>query len=175
MATTTETGAGSKLGEQELKDFILDFYKRADNSEPLAWFLPYIEEDHHMIWTPTCQFYGQPGFEEFYRNLTSGMFDRKHEIENIKVFEQDGVQTVTFTIHLTGRVWKAPHPKSFHAENWADFMWTVRRSQKTGKVAIMNYFLTAVKFPEGSVIVDADKVFKYESWAPGPFQFPPAQ
>ena len=47
-------------------------------------------------------------------------------------------------------------------------MWTIRRSAKTGKVAIMNYFLTGVKFPEGSVIVDADKVFKYESWAPGP-------
>ena len=172
---TVETSAPvAPLTEQELTDFILEFYRQADNSAPLGWFLPYIEEDHHMIWTPTCQFFGPAGFEEFYRNLTSNMFDRKHEIQNIRVSDENGTQVVTFTIHLTGRVWAAPHPRSFHAENYADFRWTVRRSAKTGKVAIMDYFLTAVKFPEGSVIVDADKAFKYPVWMPGPFQFPPA-
>ena len=138
----------TKIGEQELRDFILEFYRQADNSAPLVWFLPYIEDDHHMFWTPTCQFNGPVGFEEFYRNLTSGQFDRKHEVSNIKIAEENGVTVATFTIHLTGRVWVAPLPRSLHAENYADFRWTVRRSEKTGKVAIMDYFLTAVKFPE---------------------------
>lgn len=162
------------IDETELHDFIIEFYRQADNSAPLAFFLPFIEEDHHMIWTPTCQFYGPAGFEEFYRNLTTGMFDRKHEINDLKITEENGVTVASFTIHLTGRVWSAPHPKSFHAENYADFRWTVRRSQKTGGIAIMDYFLTGVRFPEGSVIVDADKVFKYESWMNGPWQYPPA-
>ena len=64
--------------------------------------------------------------------------------------------------------------KSIHAENYADFHWTVRTSEKTGKIAIMDYFLTGVRFPEGSIIVDADKVFKYPNWMYGPWQFPPA-
>jgi hypothetical protein len=38
----------------------------------------------------------------------------------------------------------------------------------------MDYFLTGVRFPEGSIIVDADKVFKYPNWMYGPWQFPPA-
>jgi hypothetical protein len=164
----------SQIGEQELTDFIIEFYKQADGSAPLVWFLPYIEDDHHMIWTPTCQFYGPAGFEEFYRNLTTNMFDRLHKVSDIKVSDENGTTAVTFTINLTGKVWAAPLPKSLHAENFADFRWTVRRSEKTGKIAIMDYFLTGVRFPEGSVIVDADKVFKYASWMYGPWQFPPA-
>ena len=80
--------------------------------------------------------------------------------------------TVSFTIHLTGKVWTPPLPRSIHAENYANFHWTARRSEKTGKIAIMDYFLTGVRFPEGSIIVDADKVFKYPTWMHGPWGFP---
>lgn len=162
----------SNLTEEELREFILEFYRQADNSAPLVWFLPYIEEDHHMVWTPTCEFHGQVGFEEFYRNLTANLFDRKHEVTDIKIDASGPTATASFTIHLTAKVWHQPLPRSIHAENYANFHWTVRRSEKTGKVAIMDYFLTGVRFPEGSIIVDADKVFKYPTWMYGPWGFP---
>lgn len=162
------------VNQAELKDFIIEFYKQADNSAPLVWFLPYIEDDFHMVWTPTCEFRGQVGFEEFYRNLTASQFDRKHEVSDIKIEPTGDTANVSFTIHLTAKVWQAPLPRSVVAENYATFHWSVRTSEKTGKVAIMDYFLTSVRFPEGSIIVDADKVFKYANWMYGPWQFPPA-
>lgn len=162
----------SALTEANLKEFILKFYQQADNSAPLVWYLPYIEDDFHMVWTPTCEFHGQVGFEEFYRNLTSNLFDRVHEVSDIKINTDGSRAEVDFTIHLTAKVWQAPLPKSIHAENYANFHWTVRTSEKTGGLAIMDYFLTGVRFPEGSIIVDADKVFKYASWMYGPWGFP---
>jgi hypothetical protein len=161
-----------KVTEAELREFIPEFYRQADNSAPLVWFLPFIEEDHHMVWTPTCEFRGQVGFEEFYRNLTSNLFDRNHDVTDVKIAEEQGVTVATFTIHLTAKVWQQPLAKSIHAENFANFRWTVRRSEKTGKIAIMDYFLTGVRFPEGSIIVNADVVFKYPTWMYGPWQFP---
>jgi hypothetical protein len=160
------------LTEANLKEFILKFYQQADNSAPLVWFLPYIEDDHHMVWTPTCEFRGPAGFEEFYRNLTGNLFDRKHEVFDITINTDGKTAEASFTIHLTAKVWSPPLPRSIHAENYANFHWTVRTSEKTGDIAIMDYFLTGVKFPEGSIIVDADKVFKYPNWMYGPWGFP---
>lgn len=173
MSTTLqEVQTKGKVDEQELRDFIIEFYRQADNSAPLSWFLPYVEDDHHMVWTPTCEFRGKTGFEEFYRSLTSNLFDRLHEVSDIKITEENGVTVATFTIHLTAKAWAAPLPRSIHGENWANFRWTVRRSETTGKIAIMDYFLTGVRFPEGSIIINADEVFKYRTWMYGPWQFP---
>ena len=38
-----------------------------------------------MVWTPTCEFRGQEGFEQFYRCLTGNLFDRVHEVSDIKI------------------------------------------------------------------------------------------
>ena len=73
------------LDATEIEKFIIEFYKQADDSAPMVWFLPYVEDDFHMVWTPTCQFDGPVGFEEFYRNLTGNLFDRKHEVHDIKI------------------------------------------------------------------------------------------
>jgi hypothetical protein len=138
-----------------------------------VWFLPYVEDDFHMVWTPTCQFDGQVGFEEFYRNLTGNLFDRKHEIHDINIDIDGDTAKVTFVIHLTAHVWHPPLPRAIHAENQAGFLWDVRTSDKspTGFV-FTNYLLTSVKFPEGSIIIDADQVFKYPTFMYGPWGFP---
>ena len=87
------------------------------------WFLPYVEDDFHMVWTPTCEFKGQVGFEEFYRNLTGNLFDRKHEVHDIKIDVDGDTAKVNFVIHLTAHVWHPPLPQSIHAENEAGFAW----------------------------------------------------
>ena len=160
------------LDAQEIEKFIREFYAKADDSAPLVWFLPYVEDDFHMVWTPTCQFDGQVGFEEFYRNLTGNLFDRKHEVHDINIEVDGDTAKVSFVIHLTAHVWHPPLPRSIHAENEAGFSWEMRRSATTGNTVITNYFLTSVKFPEGSIIVDADQVFKYPSFMYGPWGFP---
>ena len=160
------------LDAQEIEKFIREFYKQADDSAPMVWFLPYVEEDFHMVWTPTCQFDGQVGFEEFYRNLTGNLFDRKHEVHDIDIEVDGDTAKVSFVIHLTAKVWHPPLPRSIHAENEAGFSWEMRRSATTGNTVITNYILTSVKFPEGSIIVDADQVFKYPSFMYGPWGFP---
>jgi hypothetical protein len=160
------------LDTQEIEKFIIEFYKNADDSAPMVWFLPYVEDDFHMVWTPTCQFDGQVGFEEFYRNLTGNLFDRKHVVHDINIDVDGDTAKVNFVIHLTAKVWHPPLPRSIHAENEAGFSWEMRRSATTGKTVITNYILTSVKFPEGSIIVDADQVFKYPSFMYGPWGFP---
>ena len=45
-------------------------------------------------------------------------------------------------------------------------------SPTTGIPVITSYILTSVKFPEGSIIVDADKVFQYPQFMYGPWGFP---
>jgi ketosteroid isomerase-like protein len=160
------------LDEVEIEKFIREFYTQADASAPLVWYLPYVEDDFHMVWTPTCQFDGPAGFEEFYRNLTTNLFDRKHEVNDIKIEVSGDTAKVSFQIHLTAHCWSPPLPKAIHAENYANFTWDMRVSSRTGKPVITNYLLTAVKFPEGSIIVDADKVFKYPTFMYGPWGFP---
>ena len=160
------------LDAKEIEKFIIEFYQQADASAPMVWFLPYVEEDFHMVWTPTCQFDGPVGFEEFYRNLTGNLFDRKHEVHDINIEVDGDTAKVSFVIHLTAHVWHPPLPRAIHAENEAGFSWDMRRSTTTGNMVITNYILTSVKFPEGSIIVDADQVFKYPSFMYGPWGFP---
>jgi hypothetical protein len=160
------------LDAKEIEKFIIEFYQQADASAPMVWFLPYVEDDFHMVWTPTCQFDGQVGFEEFYRNLTGNLFDRKHEVHDINIEVDGDTAKVSFVIHLTAHVWHPPLPRAIHAENEAGFSWEMRRSTTTGETVITNYILTSVKFPEGSIIVDADQVFKYPSFMYGPWGFP---
>jgi len=160
------------LDAKEIEKFIREFYKQADDSAPMVWFLPYVEDDFHMVWTPTCQFDGPAGFEEFYRNLTGNLFDRKHEVNDINIEVDGDTAKVSFVIHLTAHVWHPPLPRAIHAENHAGFSWDMRRSEKTGEFVITNYLLTSVKFPEGSIIVDADAVFKYPTFMYGPWGFP---
>jgi hypothetical protein len=160
------------LDAEEIEKFIIEFYRQADDSAPMVWFLPYVEDDFHMVWTPTCQFDGPVGFEEFYRNLTGNLFDRKHEVHDIKIDVDGDTAKVSFVIHLTAHVWHPPLPRAIHAENEAGFSWEMRRSAATGKTVITNYILTSVKFPEGSIIVDADQVFKYPTFMYGPWGFP---
>ena len=161
-----------KIDATALEAFIHEFYAKADDSAPLVWFLPYIDESFHMFWTPTCQFDGPVGFEEFYRNLTQNLFDRKHEVYDIKIDVDGDTATAKFFIHLTARVWDPPAPRSLHAENQAGFTWVVKLSPTTGKPVITSYVLTSVKFPEGSIIMEADKVFKYKPHLFGPWGFP---
>lgn len=161
----------ASLNEAELKKFILEFYAQADQSAPLVWFLPYIDEKFHMFWTPTCQFDGLVGFEEFYRNLTASQFDRKHEVNDIKIKINGDTADITFMIHLVAKVWHAPMAKAIHAENQAGFHWTMKMG-KSGTPVIVEYSLTSVKFPAGSIIVEADKVFKYPTFMYGPWGFP---
>jgi len=160
------------LDAKEIEKFIIEFYQQADASAPMVWFLPYVEDDFHMVWTPTCQFDGPVGFEEFYRNLTGNLFDRKHEVHDINIEVDGDTAKVSFVIHLTAHVWHPPLPRAIHAENEAGFSWDMRRSTTTGNMVITNYILTSVKFPEGSIIVDADQVFKYPSFMYGPWGFP---
>ena len=164
--------ADVKLDAGEIESFIRQFYVKADASAPLVWFLPYIDDSFHMVWTPTCQFDGTEGFEEFYRCLTGNLFDRVHEVHDIKIDVDGDTAKVSFTIHLTAKVWQAPLPKSIHAENEANFEWEMKASPATGKAVITSYVLTGVKFPEGSIIVDADKVFQYPQFMYGPWGFP---
>lgn len=160
------------LDPVEIEKFIREFYAQADNSAPLVWYLPYIDESFHMVWTPTCQFDGPVGFEEFYRNLTGNLFDRKHEVYDINIEVDGDTAKVSFMIHLTAKVWSPPLPKSIHAENQAGFSWEMRVHPTTGIPVITSYLLTSVKFPEGSIIVDADKVFQYPQFMYGPWGFP---
>jgi len=162
----------SALEPAQIEAFIRDFFVHADGSAPLVWYLPYIEDDFFMVWTPTCQFHGELGFEEFYRNLTGNLFDRTHVVTDVNT-ETDGTTAkISFKIHLTAKSWFPPLPKSISAENHAEFTWEMRMSDKTGKPVITNYFLTAIQFPEGSIVLDADKVFKYPTFMYGPWGFP---
>lgn len=161
-----------KLDADRIESFIREFYAKADASAPLVWYLPYIDESFHMGWTPTCQFDGPEGFEEFYRCLTGNLFDRVHEVHDIKIDIDGDEARISFTIHLTAKVWQAPLPRSIHAENEANFEWVMKASPTTGNAVITSYVLTGVKFPEGSIIVDADKVFQYPQFLYGPWGFP---
>ena len=58
-------------------------------------------------------------------------------------------------------------------ENHAGFVWEMKASDKNDLGAtITTYQLTSVSFPEGSIIIDADKVFKYPTFMYGPWGFP---
>jgi len=164
----------AKLDEKKIENFVIEFFKQADGSAPLVWFLPYVDtENFHMVWTPTCMFDNHVGFEEFYRNLTGNLFDRKHEVNDINIEVNGDTAKITFMIHLTAKCWFPPLPKSIHGENYAGFLWEMKASDKNDLGAtITTYQLTSVKFPEGSIIIDADKVFKYPTFMYGPWGFP---
>lgn len=170
--STVQDSPATTLTEAGIQNFVLEFYRQADNSAPLIWFLQWIEDDLHMVMTETCQFYGPLGFEEFYRNLTVSQFDRLHELSNFNITTDGRTAELTFTIHLTARMWAPPLPKSLHSENFANFRWTMRVSEKTGRPVIVDYQLVSIHFPEGSVVVDADKLWKYPTFMYGPFDLP---
>ena len=162
------------IDEGELRRWVVEFFKKADASAPVTWFLPYLAEKFHMFWTPTCQFDGHDGFAEFYRNTTGNMFNRVHEVNDVAVNmapSRDACE-VTFRIHETLNIWRPPMAKPIDAEINATFRWTMRVSPTTGIPVIVDYALTSVNFPATSIIVEADKVFKDPVFLQGPFSIP---
>lgn len=161
------------LNADEIKRIVIDFFAKADAGVRLVELLPYINDQFHMTWTPTCQFDGHTGFEEFYDQLRRGAFNRKHEVSDISIDVTGESAMVTFTIHLTAQVWYPPAPKSFPVDNYANFLWVMKRSAVTGRPVVTTYTLTRVGFTKDSIVMNADVVFKYPQPLWGPFVMPP--
>ena len=160
------------MDAEQIKNLVLDFYANADASAPVSWFLPLIADDFYMWFAPDCELRGPEGFVEFYRNLTGNLFDRLHVVRDIDVRIGEGKADVTFIIHLTAKRWSAPMPKALHTENEAHFHWVMEMSLKTNAPVITSYRLTAVSFPEGSIIVEANETFMDRRFKFGPWSFP---
>jgi hypothetical protein len=160
------------LDADQLEKFIIEFYAQADDSAPLAWFLPYIDDSLYLEFTSACKLYGPAGFEQFYRCLTGNLFDRVHQVHDINIATDGANADVSFVIHLTAHAWAPPLPRSLHVENQAGFSWKMTRSPATGAAVITSYVLTSIEFPEGSILVEADRVFQYPKFMYGPWGFP---
>lgn len=158
-----------KLDKDDLEPWIIEFFKQADNSVPVTWFLPYVADNFHMHWTPNCEFDGPDGFVEFYRNTTSNMLNRVHHISDINIESHGDTARITFAVHETAEVWHAPMPRPLQAIINATFEWLMEISDKTGEPVITKYTLTSVDFPAESVVVEADRVFKDYQFMHGPF------
>jgi len=157
----------------ELAEMVTTFYAKADAGVRMVELLPYISEDMHMTWTPTCQFDGHAGFEEFYDNLRRASFNRKHVVSDIVVDIAGETAKISFAIHLTATVWWPPAPRSVPVDNYANFVWVLKRSPTTGRPVVSTYALTKVSFTKDSTIMNADVVFKYPQPMWGPFVMPP--
>jgi|GEM_PF-1637038 len=162
-----------KLTQDSVRDFVMQFYRWADDNTPLVRFLPHIEDDFHMVWTNTCEFRGQEGFEEFWRNLTSNTFDRQHNVEDLEVTIDGDTAEANFLIHQFAKAWRPPLAHAMQEENFTKFRLTFRVSEKTGNLVIIEYLMMGVRFPEGSIIVVPDFAFKNPFWNMGPFLWAP--
>ena len=156
----------------EIEKFVYEFYSQADNSAPTAWFLPHIDESFHLFFGPTCDLHGHAGFEEFYRMLTTNLFDRNHDVHDVNVEVTGDTAKVTLSIHLTARVWSPPLPKSLPSENEASFIWELKRDPASGEAKLAALLITAIHFPEGVVAVDAGVSMRYPQFTFGPWGFP---
>ena len=139
------------LSDTEVREFAEAWYRKLDVHEPLENYVPLLAEKDLKMVFPEATVEGFEGFKGWYERVIELFFDEVHTVKSVDCISQDADRPVyKVVVKWEASVWNAPEPYSQRIVLDAIQTWTVQRSEKTGKPAIVTYVVDDLIYAEGS-------------------------
>ena len=127
------------LTEDEVKQFVAQWYHALDIHVPLADFLIMVADEGIEFRFPEVTVRDRAGLTEWYNRVTNTFFDEVHTTQELKISLKGDYALVELVTLWKPTVWNPPAPKSEHMAYLAGQTWTVKRSEKTGQPVVVTY------------------------------------
>ena len=130
------------LTEDELRQFVADWFDLLDVHAPVEQVLPLVAEDDLEMVFPEVTARGRDGFKEWYAKVTNRFFDEVHTLNAQRYSTAGGRGEIGLDLNWQAKMWQPPAAKS----RWLGFdvrqTWEMRRSARTGKAEIVRYVVS---------------------------------
>jgi len=130
------------LTEDELRQFVVDWFDLLDVHAPVDQVLPLVAEDDLEMVFPEVTVHGQGSFKEWYAKVTNRFFDEVHTLNEQRFSTAGDRGEIGLDLNWQAKIWQPPAAKS----QWLGFdvlqTWEMRRSGRTGKPEIVRYIVT---------------------------------
>jgi len=141
---------GPALTEAEVRDLVVDWYKKLDVHAPLEEYRPLLADDGLEMRFPEGTSHGFAGFKAWYDRVTFIFFDEVHELQQLKITPSGDEANVQLVVRWEARRWNPPKPRSEQLRFDAAQRWVVRRSPQSGRPVILTYIVDSLTPLEGS-------------------------
>ena len=138
------------LTESEVKEMVVDWYRKLDIHAPMVDVLPFLAEEGLEMKFPEATLNSLADFEGWYQRVIRIFFDEVHEVKEITVGINGDKANVQVVVEWQASVWNPPEANSTRIILDADQTWVVKRSPNTGRPVISAYIVNALNYHSGS-------------------------
>jgi hypothetical protein len=130
------------LTEDELRQFVVDWFDLLDVHAPVEWLLPLVAADDLEMVFPEATVHGRASFEAWYTKVTNRFFDEVHTLTAQRLSAAGDRGEIGLDLNWQAKMWQPPAATS----TWLGFdvrqTWEMRRSARTGKAEIVRYVVS---------------------------------
>jgi hypothetical protein len=138
------------LTEDEVRQFVSEWYQKLDVHAPLEEVLPLLLSDGLEMRFPEGTYHSLEEFKAWYHAVTHRFFDEVHELKDVRITLEGDRAPLTLVVNWQAHIWDPPAAKS----QWLGFdaaqTWVVQRSPSTHKPVIAFYGVDSLTPMEGS-------------------------
>lgn len=138
------------LTEAEVKDLVVEWYRKLDVHAPMVEILPMLADEGLEMKFPEATLRGHAEFEGWYQGVIRIFFDEVHEVTKCDVKLSGDKADVDIIVKWEASVWKPPARYSERIILDAYQTWIVKRSPSTGQAVVVTYIVDELKYHEGS-------------------------
>jgi hypothetical protein len=139
------------LAEFEVRQFVDQWFHKLDIHAPLEEFLTMVADEGIEFRFPEVTVTDKAGLTQWYKRVTSTFFDEIHQTKELAITTEGDRTTVKIVTLWQASNWNPPAPKSERLAFLAGQTWGMKRSNKTGQLVVVTYFVNSFNPVGGSV------------------------
>ena len=138
------------LTEAEVKQFVLNWYRKLDVHAPVEELLPLLAVKGLEVRLPETTLHSHADFVKWYEGVTHKFFNEVHTMKELNVKIAPDQADVQLVVNWQAYVWNPPAPNS----QWLGFdaaqRWVVKPSSDNGRPLVVTYIVDALTPMPGS-------------------------
>ncbi len=140
------------LAESEVRDMVLEWYKKLDVHAPMVEILPMVSDGELRMVFPEATLTSQADFESWYQRVIRVFFDEVHTMQELNIdISSDGSQAdIKLIVYWEASVWNPPDRNSKRLMMDAYQTWIVKRSPSSGLPVVVSYVVDKLDPKPGS-------------------------
>ena len=140
------------LAESEVRDMVLEWYKKLDVHAPMVEILPMVSDGELRMVFPEATLHNQADFESWYQRVIRVFFDEVHTMKELNIdISSDGSQAdIKLIVYWEASVWNPPDRNSQRLMMDAYQTWIVKRSPSSGLPVVVSYVVDKLDPKPGS-------------------------
>jgi hypothetical protein len=135
--------------EQEIKQFVDDWYLKLDVHAPVVEVLPLLSSEIEMQ-LPETTLHGLDQFKTWYDRIIHTFFDEVHTMQTLDINIASDRVDIKLVVSWEASRWNAPVPQSDRLRFDAAQRWVIERSHLTERPAIVTYIVDSLTPLAGS-------------------------